>query len=202
MADKKKDSGKKSSSKKSKKESSKSKSTEAQDDEVREKVLDRAPSGTGTATGKAKSEREIPKGKDRGAKEPHDEGASPDYFEGGKKPEGAQAEPARFTPTGSIRAGMVASPTGPVPASARARSSEEGEKLLERQKERERESVLGREEGRGAVTEDQLNRMSASEIRAVAHDRGYDLGARGGRHRTRRAFLRAQEEDETLEDSD
>jgi hypothetical protein len=115
------------------------------------------------------------------------------------KPIGKQAEAAIITPTGSVEPGTVPSPSGPVPAAAIAddRLREEAVKRAAEGIDDARRVVKN---SRRRFTEEDLRLMSPAEVRAVASDRGYPeyLGGRAG---VVRHFLKAQEEDDTLDDT-
>lgn len=53
------------------------------------------------------------------------------------------------------------------------------------------------EHARQHITAEKLSTMSVPEIRAVATDRGYELGQAMGRSATALAFAKAQEKDES-----
>lgn len=97
----------------------------------------------------------------------------------------AQTEPAILARDGgSVPHGMVASPTGPVPASA---VGPDAAVALGRHAEQLKVS-----EQDGTVSEQLLQAMNKHEIRSVAHDRGYKIGEGSQRSLVRR-FLEAQE---------
>lgn len=126
------------------------------------------------------------------AKDP--EGVNPgegDAIRPGAGPIGQQAEAAFFTRNGSIPANTIPSPSGPVPASVIA-DKETRERAIKAAREGARTS-------RRRVSDELAARMSPAELRAVAHDRGYE-GVEGGRSAVLRKFLDAQKKDESLDD--
>lgn len=173
----------------------------AEKDAQSESLIPENAVGGNTATGqelrRLEGEEEIPKGAARGAEPgPDSKGIKPDSQ--GPKPLGAQKQPAEFVANGSLPHKHVGSPSGPVPVSAVAGTSEEAEeRLAEAQDQREasRRSAFAQDE---VLPEEQVAKMSAAELRAVAQARGYDLPQAGARV-TRTAFLRAQDADENLE---
>lgn len=174
-----------------------------QEDEAREANLARSPSGENVATGVEKIElsEEREESEDRGSTvpiaggEPVADFAEVEY----DKPKGLQAEPAAFATNGSTDLTRVATPSGPQPVSAFAATPEEAQKLLERHRQNELESVQSRARGRTELSEAKLQSMSAAEIRAVAHDRGYELPDHTSHGLATRLFAERQADDPYLE---
>lgn len=173
---------------------------EPQSEEAREAALRRASPGKATATGVARTEHfgddEPIEGEDRGSTvdiaggEPKPDGAG----QKAGKPKGLQAEEATYTTNGTVAAGMTSSPSGPVPLSAVVRTKEEAAErhnatLAEYERQLKRD-----EEDFAEVSEEQIERASAAELRAAAYDRGYDIGQPAGARATRARFRRAQAE--------
>lgn len=143
-----------------------------------------------------------PEGEDRGSKVEIEGGEpEPDMagLGGAPAPRGAQAEPAQFTHNGSLPHGMVPSPTGPVPVGAVAADPETGRALIEQQRATVARGAIARHV---RLTEAQLAAMPARDIRALAHDRGYEDFPYAGARASRAHFLRRQDEDETLEEAE
>lgn len=161
----------------------------------------RAATGENTATGQAALTRsgakEIPQGEDRGSK--LDTGPIPaaDYVGEGQAPVGEQAEPAVFAPNGALDSRMVPSNSGLVPLASVATSPEHANQLREEQKQRVAEQYASTH-SRQRLTNEKINSMSAQELRAVAHDRGYDISGAAGKRGTRQMFMQAQNDDTGL----
>ncbi len=120
----------------------------------------------------------------------------------GVKPVGMQAEPAIFVANGSIPPNSVASNSGLVPVSAVTGSIEDAEALLETRAADRKAEAKARSSSRTKLGEDQVNKMSGAELRAVAHDRGYTITDTAGSRGTRAAFRRLQDEDDYLEEAE
>lgn len=177
-----------------------------QTDEDRQAALDAAPGGAGTATGQAKAflsgeeQERLDSLESRGSTAPIVGGDIKPDHEGGQPPIGAQAEHASFTTNGSLPAAMVPSPTGLVPVGVTGGTPEEQRARVEEH--------LKTARGRAAtashqkLSRRQVESMSAAELRAVASDRGYDLGDNAGNRITRKRFLEEQDKDEGLADSE
>jgi hypothetical protein len=164
----------------------------------------RAAKGTNTATGVEEEARSGAQDERlEGTKKDHTglpgtEDIKPDFLEG-QAPQGLQAEPARFVTNGSLEPNMVASNSGPVPASAANFTPEAGEAAVEAQIKAEDDALRARFEQRQEIDEETISRMSAAEIRAVASDRGYtELDGIMGRKQSRSAFLTAQKADKSI----
>lgn len=189
-----------------KKETEDNLTIEPQSEEAREKVLHQATGGLGTATGQAKAnllghEDERLEGlASRGSEVPIAGGdqIKADYPEHeGAKPIGNQAVPAAFTTNGSLPLNMVPSPSGPVPASTVAGDQAAAAQAV-RRANKERDDLILRS-GAKKLSREQIEGMNAADLRAVAHDRGYDLGDYAGSRVTRRRFIEAQGKDSITE---
>lgn len=176
-----------------------------QSDEAREAALRRAPGGT-TATGLAAARL---RAEENGEEEESSEDQVPEIAGGdsikgdyaphtASKPTGAQAAKAAYTTTGTIPSGFGPSPSGPQPLAALAATPEEARKIAEDSYEAYEKQVVRADKPK-EIDDLTLERMSGAELRAVAHDRGYDLGDVSGARSTRTRFRAAQEEDENLE---
>ncbi len=163
---------------------------------VREDILNRAPSGDSTATGREKAFLSGAQDEARG----EEEGSILEVIGGPEfgdfapvdsmEPFGAQAAPANWATNGSLPVNQVASPSGPVPVSSLGLSPEDSLKKLTEQRDAQRPG--GRITSKyQPLSRNQVERMSGSELRAVAHDRGYEMSATGNRS-TRRSFLDKQ----------
>lgn len=106
----------------------------------------------------------------------------------------AQTEPAIMTPGGSIPHGFVSTPSGPMPASAQGGAS----RLTEYGKKLASEGKRGKLHAPAKLSEEQVQKMTKPELRAVARDRGYEIGD-GGHNTLARAFLRAQDQADTTD---
>lgn len=178
-------------------------SPEPQSEEAREKILMQAAGGLGTATGQARAnllgeeQERIDNLESRGSTQPIAGGdqIQSDYpaNDTENKPIGAQAQPSAFTSNGSLPVNMVPSPSGLVPASTVAGSLEDASKAVEKAN-KERDDLILRS-GAKKLSRAQIEAMSAADLRAVAHDRGYDIGEYAGSRRTRARFLEAQQKD-------
>lgn len=174
-----------------------------QSDEVREAILNKSSAGLGTAIGVIRAneleEKEIPSGEDRGSTVP-----VAGKFEGGDswegaKPQGAQEQPSIITTNGTIPVNMIGSPSGPIPISAVSGDPAQGAKMIQEHLDQDEKEVL--KTGYATLSRAKIESMSAAELRAVASDRGYDLGQAGNRQ-TRLRFRRAQTADKTELESD
>jgi hypothetical protein len=114
----------------------------------------------------------------------------PDFTPGA--PVGAQAQPANYTTNGTLPVGMVGSPTGPVPASSVTADPAEARKRIQENLDSQKKHVL--RSGFEQLSRDKIESMSPADLRAVASDRGYDVGLAGARV-TRRRFLAEQTKD-------
>lgn len=175
-----------------------------QDEETKKATLKESLAGLNTATGREKARLE---GTDEQFQEPEStekkeiaggDSIVADYTGNEKQePVGLQAEPAQFAKNGTVNPNLVPSNAGPVPGATVGLT---GEALRDRQQQlidRQKELVEARQKGPEALTDEQIESMNAAELRAVAQDRGYNVPALGNTG-ARRAFRRAQEEDERL----
>ena len=160
-----------------------------------------AATGSGTATGAEliNDGKKIPTGADAGSKTPIAGGPpKPDDEAKGGKPQGLQAEPAIFTVNGSLEPHTLPSASGPQSASAGGGSQEEVQKKLDDHRELVESQIKRSHRKLDEVT---VARMSRSELSAVAHDRGYDVGQAGSRV-TRAKFLSEQDNDDRATDEE
>lgn len=159
----------------------------------------RAAGGSGTASGQEAARRagkeKPPKGADAGSKVKTGVPVPPaDYLGKGNKPMGNQKKTAAFVSNGALVSGMVASPSGPVPASAATHSVEDHATAI---KKHEDDFKAQHEDLRKQkkLSQDQINSMRPAELRAVASDRGYKISDAAGTRGTRAAFHSEQEND-------
>ena len=108
------------------------------------------------------------------------------------EPTGAQAIPAAFTVNGSIPAGFVGTPYGPAPVSAVTNDPQEAQKRIE-QSLKDYDKALSRPTSADPIPDEILERASGAELRAVAVDRGLDLGDVSGNRSTRTRFRQVQQ---------
>lgn len=112
-----------------------------------------------------------------------------------REPVGEQAESAVFGPQGALDTNLVATPTGLMPVSALVNDSKKAEKLLE-----ERKEAVKNEGRRSALdtplSDDEIERMTGPELRAVAQTRGYKDFPQNGSNAARQAFKAAQKKDD------
>lgn len=180
-----------------------------QSDEVRETMLQRSSAGALTAVGVEREHRlgdadeRVPKGEDRGSKQEIEGGEpEPDFPQHpGPKARGLGLEAANFTTNGTVPGTFVGSPSGPIPVSAVATSVEDAQKRLQQVRKEEQDALLN-SNSRQKLSRAKVESMSAADLRAVAHDRGYDIGEHAGSRATRRRFLAAQDQDDSLSTSD
>jgi hypothetical protein len=85
-------------------------------------------------------------------------------------------------------AAKVASPTGPVPASAVAATVEDAQELLKEQRQQTRDA-LRHPRATDELDEETVKRLSRADLATVAHQRGYEFP---GRRITPDAFMEAQ----------
>lgn len=166
-----------------------------QSEEVRNAILNKSTGGRGTAIGTIREERDredTPEGEDRGSTLPiagtFDKG---DAIEG-LEPQGAQTQPAILATNGTVPVNMVGSPSGPIPVSAVVGDPAQGAKLVQERLDQDEKEVL--KTGYAKLSRAKVESMNANELRAVASDRGYDVGQNGSRL-TRQRFLEAQKND-------
>ncbi len=149
---------------------------------------------TGSATGAqlAAASKQIPTGDDRGSKVP---------IKGDPKdsaPQGAQAEPARFGTNGSLPHRTVGSPSGPVPVGALKGSKESVEAAAEANLAAHDAFVAERNARDRRLTDAEINRVSAAELRAIGAQRGYKLSDYAGVRVVRTQFTDLQAKDGNL----
>ena len=169
----------------------------------------RAAKGDNTATGIAARERnESDEDKEKRTKDDREipettSAVKPDYLSSeASAPIGLQAEEATFLPNGSAEHGMVASNSGYVPAASVARDVDHFDELVENQKNVLKEGLRSVRDGRKPLEDHHIDKMSGAELRAVAHDRGYDISDTMGTRGSRAAFAKAQKEDDSLATND
>jgi hypothetical protein len=174
-----------------------------QTEEQRARVLgSSSATGGNTATGVAmrelsgEREENAPKGEERGSTREIAGEPRPDTDPG--EPQGAQAEPANYATNGSLPIGMVPSNVGLVPGAALGLDRDE----TRRRAEESLASLAPKsaEEGYRALTRAEIERATAPELRAIAHDRGYEMPNTPGGRSNRRAFIEAQRNDKLLKD--
>lgn len=176
--------------------------TPIQDEEVRAKIIQNSAAGGDTAVG---NERKRLLAEEDG-EEFDGPGGSEMEIAGGEpqpdaapftapEPAGAQAQPSAFTTNGSLPVNMVASPSGLVPVSAVTADPAQGAQLVQDNLDITSKSVL--RSGSEKLSRAKIESMTSGDLRAVAHDRGYDLGSDNtGSRTTRRAFIKAQQDDD------
>jgi hypothetical protein len=177
--------------------------TPLQPEEHRVKVLAQTSAGIGTAAGQERAR--IHEGAED--ERPTERGSTIPIVGGNPKPDfpphtapapiGAQAEPSQFSTNGSLPVGMVASPSGSVPVSAVTSDPHQGAKLVQENLDSAAKASL--KSGATKLSRAKIESMSAGELRAVAQDRGYDIGDYSGARRTRLRFIAQQNQDEGLE---
>lgn len=180
--------------------------TPIQSDEARQAVINRSSAGNLTAVGverarqqaEADGEDPAPTGDDRGSKIPIAGGEPQPDYPPHEAPQavGAQAEPAAFTTNGTLPVNHVASPTGLVPVSAVTTDQKQATKLVQDNLDRHEKEML--RSGYEKLSRAKIESMSAGDLRAVASDRGYDIGEYAGHRATRMRFIAAQQQDEGL----
>lgn len=116
-------------------------------------------------------------------------------------PRGAQAQPSNLTTNGSLPVNMVASPSGLVPVSAVTSDPHEAARLVKANLDMTEKAVL--KSGADKLSRSKIESMTAGDLRAVAHDRGYDIGEGGGTRTVRRKFIALQQaDDDAADDAD
>jgi hypothetical protein len=143
--------------------------------------------GANTAAGVAISEARRDDAGTHFGEEPA--GDIPESNESG--PVGDQLKPAVFTPGGSLPNAQVATPTGLVPASV-VGDDKVAAKIVEERDASAR--TMGRRPAHRTIDDATLDSMTRASIRAVAFDRGYDIGE-GGSRVMRERFKEAQRND-------
>jgi hypothetical protein len=169
---------------------------EVQSEEARVAALSRGATHGASATGQAQRASDDAvrlKGEPRGSTvEINGAPEGGDFGSGtASEPKGLQAEPAAFTPSGTIPSGMVSSPGGFVPVSA----------VPEREREARLQTTLGKTsigDRRELLAEEELEGLDAPTLRAIGHQRGYKMPEQAGSRRMRAEFLRAQNDDSSL----
>jgi len=168
-----------------------------QSEEARREVLERTGTGA-SASGQAREDMlRDDNGDDPLNTEGDDRGSTVPIAE--PPEEGKPLEKGRdaiMLTNGVLRAGRVATPGGPMPASA----FPDGAARLARQQEAINEPYPRSGDGT-ALTDEQMARMSAAELRAVAIDRGYPI-LPGGKRATLAAFQKHQGDDKGLKKSE
>lgn len=176
--------------------------TPIQDDATRDRILQNSAAGGDTAVGNERrrklSEADGDEFDGPGGSELEIAGGEPQSdhapFEA-PAPVGAQAQPSNFTTNGSLPVNMVASPSGLVPVSAVTSDPAQGAQLVQDNLDITSRAVL--KSGAQKLSRAKIESMTAGDLRAVAHDRGYDLGSdNAGSRTTRRAFIAAQQADD------
>jgi hypothetical protein len=169
-----------------------------QDPKVREEMLARSTSGSGSATGQAKEQasgREDERLEGSEDREGPEDGPEKGDFGAVEyaQPVGLQAEPANFTSGGTIPAGMVSSPAGFVPLSAVGDPEAALERTLGKQ---------GSTKDNRRLTEEDLEQLDGPSIRAIGTQRGYQMPDLAGRGTIRGKFLAEQEKDERFSEEE
>jgi hypothetical protein len=178
-----------------------------QDDETRNKILANSTAGGQTAVGRAReahlSDDQAKKIADLpgGSELPIAGGDSlpkdfPDHTPGA--PVGAQAQPANYTTNGSLPLNHVATPSGLVPASAVSADPAIAAQRVQDTMDAHKVAVL-RTGSDQRISRAKIESMNAGDLRAVASQRGYDIGDYAGTRATRRRFIAAQNDDSELE---
>lgn len=171
-----------------------------QSKEVREAILNKSSAGLGTAIGVIRAHeldgKEIPEGEDRGSTVPvagtFDAG---DAWEGAKA-QGAQTQPAILATNGTVPVNHIGSPSGPVPVSTVSGDPAQGAKMIQENFDKDEKELL--RTGYAKLSRAKIESMTGAELRAVASDRGYDLGQAGNRQ-SRTRFRNAQDKDTNFE---
>lgn len=182
--------------------------TPVQSDEVRAKLLRNSSAGGDTAVG---NERARLQAIEDGEEEFDGPGGSEIPIAGGEpqadapafeaaEPIGAQAQPSNFTTNGSLPVNQVASPSGLVPVSAVTQDATQGAKLVQENLDSHAKAVL--RSGAQKLSRAKIESMTAGDLRAVAHDRGYDIQEGSGTRSTRRQFIAAQQADDDAADDE
>lgn len=173
-------------------ESASKKSEKAADQLAGELQAQRVPQGLATASSQAATPREVVNTASKDAEKVDDT-----YLKPGKA-SGAQLEPAAMTPQGAVPHNVIATGSGWMPAGIVARDTDEANAMGALTRAESKRRLV---RGSHSLTAEELLAMRPAEIRAVAADRGYDIGA-GGIRVTIQKFLKAQEEDQLLESED
>jgi hypothetical protein len=182
--------------------------TPLQSEETRNAILAKTAAGRNTASGQA---RDAYLAEDQGDERPDTpEGSEipivggepqPDHPGEGAKPNiGAQNAPANLASNGSLPVNHVASPTGLIPVSAVTSDPHQGARLVQENLDETEKHLL--RSGKPRLSRAKIESMSAHDLRAVAYDRGYDIGEYAGARTTRTRFLQAQHDDEGVTTDD
>jgi hypothetical protein len=174
-----------------------------QSEEARTAILQKSAAGRNTASGQAREDLarkddekpDTPEGSELpivGGEPQPDHPSS----EGAITAKGAQAQPAIIVSNGTIPVNHVSSPAGLVPVSAVAADPHQGARLVQDNLDAAEEQTL--RSGNPKLSRAKIESMSAGDLRAVASDRGYDLGGYTGARQTRQRFLAAQKNDENV----
>lgn len=177
--------------------------TSQQGEDDRTELLARSTAGANSAAGQERDRllfgESIPEGDDRGSKVEIAGGDSikPDFpSHEPTKPVGMQAEPAIMTTSGTVPFGLAPSPTGPIPADRARALGIEPHVLRDAHK-----GQFGvKLDPSVPLTQAQLDALDQTTIRAIAHDRGYDIPIRG-RTAVAQLFLQKQKNDPRFKDS-
>jgi hypothetical protein len=169
---------------------------QTQDEDARAAALSQSTAGSSSATAQAQqkdAEEERLADHPRGSTIEIEGAPTAGDFGGGEpqEPRGLLAEPAAFTPLGTIPAAMVSSPGGFVPLSA----------IPEGDRENRLQSTLGKQpvgDQRQQLSEDELAALDGPSIRAIAVQRGYKDIPEFGSRSIRKHFLIAQAKDPLL----
>lgn len=181
-----------------------------QSDEARQAILEKSSAAPISAVGSARDfalgqqEERIKNLDSRGSTVPiaGGDGLKADYAEFTPgAPVGAQAQPMNFTTNGGLGATLVGSPSGPQPVSAFTSDPAEAQKRLEETLKSHDDFFLTRG-GFKKLSRAQVEQMSPADLRAVASDRGYDIGDNAGSRLTRKRFLSEQAKDSDLKDAE
>jgi hypothetical protein len=173
-----------------------------QGEEARTGLLERSTAGSNSAAGQERDRltfgEDIPEGADRGSKVAIVGGAPKADFPAhtSPKPTGNQAKPALMSLNGTVAVGLSPSPTGPFPAERARALGIEPHVLRDAPKGQFGISL----DTNTALTEEQIRALDRNTLRAVAHDRGYDIPLRGV-SAVRSLFLQKQKADPRFKES-
>lgn len=154
--------------------------------------------GPESATGAAieAQTHEIPQGDDRGSKVEIVGDIKPDSA--GREPQGAQAQPARFTSNGQLPHDFVPSPTGSVPVGAVATSPEDAKRRVQEAQKAHDEFVQRRTQLNKRLDSATINRLTGAELRAIGEQRGYSMPNNVGTRAMRVRFQAEQDKDSNI----
>jgi hypothetical protein len=173
-----------------------------QSEEARKKVLANSTAGRNTAIGQEReallreeSGEEVPERESDGSTIPIAGGEPKGDFAAveAKEPIGAQAQPAIVSTNGTLPVNHVASPSGLVPVSAVEHDPQAAAKRAQDHLTAADKQTI--RAGYEKISRNKAEMMSPGELRAVASDRGYDIGDYAGSRATRKRFLDAQSKD-------